>query len=381
MGEVWAAYDVNLACHVAIKVLDETLSENATFMQSFQREMMTLAKFTHPRIVKVKTAGMLTEDGRLYMVMELLRGKTLRELLAERRAQGEVFDYVGAAYHAYQVLDALKAAHEAGFVHRDVKPDNMMVDAEGELKLLDFGVAKGAEVTGPMVRGGEGNGARASTSKSLVLGTAQYVAPEVLLGLGGDERSDLYAVGVVLVLMLTGEYLYAVDTRNEAAVLRAHVEQAPILRREKNPDYKEELWLIARKLVEKEPANRYQTAAEARAALADVLRASLLPSHPSAKNLLEERSEQALRAVYRRAPAAVERASLGKAAVRSAWVPSVVLHPGSQDRTLDVVEATAARAATAAPTGAPTTTARSATPGRAGTSLPTQPATEPRMTS
>jgi serine/threonine protein kinase len=308
MGEVWAARDLALACPVAIKVLDETLRDDAAFVRRFEQEMRMLARLRHPRIVQVMAAGWLSEDGRLFMVMELLAGKTMRDKLRERRLAGEVPDPEIAAYRAYQILDALGAAHDAGIVHRDVKPDNVMVDAAGELKLLDFGVAKAVERTGPLVLGAGRE--RTSTNGSTVLGTAPYVAPELVAGLGGDARGDLYAVGILLLMELTGEYPYPVDLLDQAAVLRAHLEMAPRVRRETNPHCPPALWAFALKLIEKEPAARWPTAAQARDVLSALLRRSSLPEElrgASVQKVVAEHKAGVVRAIY--AEAALREAS------------------------------------------------------------------------
>jgi serine/threonine protein kinase len=316
MAEVWQGRDLTLACDVAIKVVDDALRHDVAFVDRFQRELRILARLRHRRIVHVMTGGMLTEDRRLFMVMELLRGKTLRTLMLEYARAREVFDHEVAAYAAYQMLDALEAAHQAGIVHRDVKPDNVMVDADGELKLLDFGVAKAVDVSGPLDVSGARR--RISTSTSTVLGTALYVAPERVAGLCDDHRQDLYPVGVILLWMLTGEYPYAVDMQNEAAVLRAHLEATPCVRREKNPRCTPELWEVGLRLMEKDPAARFESVAEAKAVLSALLRGSMLPGalrHPVVQKVVEEHKDGVVRAVVEQAAARdkAERAKRQKA--------------------------------------------------------------------
>jgi serine/threonine-protein kinase len=298
MGEVWAARDLELECGVAIKLLNDDLSRDLGFVEQFRLEMKTLARFTHARIVRIKTAGTLVEDGRLYMVMERVRGKTLRRVLDEHQAAGTVIDPVSAAFYAFQIVDGLGAAHEHGIIHGDVKPENVMIDPEGQLTILDFGVARAAETTGPRRGNGPPDGSRASRKRSALLGTLRFMAPELIEDGRFDARSDLYAVGVVLVMMLTGEFLYEVDARDEAGIVEAHLRGPVVLRREKNPDCPEGLWEVALKLVARDPGDRYPSAAEASDALSELMRTSMDPMHPAAKKVVAERRERALRKVY-----------------------------------------------------------------------------------
>ncbi len=298
MGEVWAAHDVDLDCEVAIKILSPELSSDAEFVQRFRSEMRTLARFTHPRIVPIMTAGTIPSDKRLFMVMKLLTGRTLRAILDENEANGRVFDDVTAALLTIQMISALGAAHEQGIIHRDVKPENMIVrEKDGHLTLLDFGVAKVAEVTGPSKTGTGLFGAfrrpGPRTHQSVLLGTPRYMAPEVILRRVPDQRSDLYAVGIVLVKMLTNVYVYDVDPTDDVAVMRAHIEQEPVLRRERNVQCREILWEIAGKLLAKDPAHRFQTADDVDEALAVFLRESAPPAVVVVAE--DERRERALR--------------------------------------------------------------------------------------
>jgi serine/threonine-protein kinase len=297
MGEVWAGLDVKLDCPVAIKVLNEELSRDAEYVERFRREMTTLAKLRHPRIVRPLTAGVLAPDGQLYLVMELLAGRTLRAILDGYEARGEVMDVVSAAFFAYQMVDGLGSAHAKGIIHRDVKPENMILDG-AHLMLLDFGIAKASEVTGPRRGGASSKGDRLQAKKSTLLGTPRYMAPEVIESATFDQRSDLYAVGIILAIMLTGEYPYAVSADDETGILEAHVHQAPVLRRERNAGCPEVLWAIALRLLAKDPAQRYQDADEVGDDLSAVMRGSVPPSHPVAKQLEVERRERAHRDAY-----------------------------------------------------------------------------------
>jgi serine/threonine protein kinase len=300
MGEVWAAHDTRFERAVAIKILGAELSGDAEFVERFHREYKTLAKASHSRIVSIYDAGAFPSDARLYMIMELFRGKTLRALLDENRDRGTVFDPVTASFYAFQVLDGLGGVHDQGIIHRDVKPENIIVDAQGHLKLVDFGVAKAMERTGPRREPERAPpaGKPFRTKESMLLGTPRYMAPELIEGLPIDHRVDLYAVGVMLVRMLTGKGPYDVDEDDELAVLRAHVEQEPILHRDRNPDCPELVWSVALTLLEKDPDARFPTADDAIEALWPFLRHSALPEHPHAKAIHAEHREVAHRRAF-----------------------------------------------------------------------------------
>ena len=295
MGEVWEAYDVKLDRAVAIKILSDAISHDAEFAERFRRETKMLARFAHRRIVTIFEADAIPSDGRLYMVMELLHGSTLRAILDDNRAKGEVMDRISAAVYTIQILDALKAAHSQGIIHRDVKPDNSMVAENGHLKLLDFGIAKAPEITGTRLDGGAALRARGHTHKSTLLGTPAYMAPEVIDGRPANPRSDLYAVGIQLYMMLTNEWPYPRGNGDDAAILHAHLSLAPLLRREKNPDCSDALWSIVLRFLEKDPDARFQDAEEADAELYPFVRVTAPPDHGLAETIYDERKERSLR--------------------------------------------------------------------------------------
>jgi serine/threonine-protein kinase len=297
MGEVWSAYDKKVDRPVAIKILAAELSDDADFAERFQHECKTVAKFSHPRIVSIFDAGVFPSDGRLYMIMELLRGKTLRAMLDEERAGGTKIDTVSAAFYAFEMLDGLATAHGEGIIHRDIKPENMIVDAQGHLKLVDFGVAKAIERTGRRLESLLGTGRPIRTKESMLLGTPRYMSPELIQGLPIDHRADLYAVGVILVRMLTKRDPYDIDPHDEVAVLRAHVEQEPVLDRDANPECPELVWSVALTLLAKDPDERFPDAEAAIDALWPFLRRSV-PEHPIAKTLHHEHREVAYRHAF-----------------------------------------------------------------------------------
>jgi Tol biopolymer transport system component len=208
MGEVYRAEDSALGREVAIKVLPAAFTADAERLARFEREARTLASLSHPNIAAIHEVG--RENGTHFLVMELARGETL----ADRIARGPMA-LEEALPVALQVAEALEAAHERGIVHRDLKPANVMVDPEGRVKVLDFGLAKalGAD--------GEGSGVELAQSPTLtmqatragvLLGTAAYMSPEQARGQAAGPQADIWAFGVVLWEMLTGKQLFAGDT-------------------------------------------------------------------------------------------------------------------------------------------------------------------------
>jgi serine/threonine-protein kinase len=248
--------------------------------------------------------------------MERLRGQTLREILVEAQKAGRGMAPVDAVYCAWQALEGLAVVHGAKIVHRDVKPENMMVDPSMALKLLDFGLA-----LAPLGERREGDSGPLRLSVSGLMGTPRYVAPEVALHQGADPRSDLYAMGVVLVEMLTGEHVHPGVPRDPAALLRAHVEQAPVLQRDKSPDVPEEVWAVAARLLQKDPARRYPTAVEAREALTPFLMSRL-------SQLPEAAAEKVVEAHGAQAALEARRQKKAQAAAQAAAEPTARLAPG-----------------------------------------------------
>ncbi|MEO7144528.1 MAG: serine/threonine-protein kinase, partial [Bryobacteraceae bacterium] len=206
MGEVYKARDTRLDRLVAVKV------SSAQFNQRFEREARAIAALNHPHICT------LYDVGPDYLVMELIEGPTL----AERITAGPV-PLAEALAIARQITEALEAAHEKGIVHRDLKPANVKLTAEGQVKVLDFGLAKAFETEAP---GGDPSVSPTvtmnSTRAGVILGTAQYMSPEQARGAVADKRADIWAFGVVLYEMLSGRRAFAGETISDtlAAVLK-----------------------------------------------------------------------------------------------------------------------------------------------------------------
>lgn len=218
MGAVYRAEDTRLGREVAIKVLPEGFTADPERLARFEREAQVVAQLNHPNICSLYDIGGGGDDLR-YLVMELVEGETL----GERIGRGlEVGDAVNLAL---QMADALEAAHARGIVHRDLKPANVIVTPEGQVKVLDFGLAKSWERSG-------GGSLELSQSPTLtaqmtqagvILGTAAYMAPEQARGSEVDSRVDVWSWGVILYEMLTRERLFSEPTVSDtlAAVLRA----------------------------------------------------------------------------------------------------------------------------------------------------------------
>ncbi|GAA4484853.1 Stk1 family PASTA domain-containing Ser/Thr kinase [Rhodococcus olei] len=256
MSEVHLARDLRLSRDVAIKVLRADLARDPTFYLRFRREAQNAAALNHPAIVAVYDTGEAETDGGPlpYIVMEYVDGVTLRDIvrsegpMAPRRAMEVIAD----------VCAALDFSHRNGIVHRDIKPANIMINRAGAVKVMDFGIARAiSDSSSPM------------TQTAAVIGTAQYLSPEQARGEQVDARSDVYSLGCVLFEILTGEPPFKGDS--PVAVAYQHVREDPAVPSSVNPDIPRELDSVILKAMSKNPANRYQSAAEMRGDLVRVL--------------------------------------------------------------------------------------------------------------
>jgi serine/threonine-protein kinase len=242
MGEVYLARDRVLERDVALKVLRSQYAGNEEFAERFRREARSAAGLSHPNIVQVYDRGE-TQDGTSYIAMEYVPGGTLKEQI-ERRGP---FGASETAAVGAQITDAIGAAHERGVIHRDIKPQNVLVTASGDLKVTDFGIARAASAV-------------TSSASSAIFGTAGYISPEQALGEPVGPASDLYSLGVILYEMLTGELPFTAD--NSIAVCMKHVTEPLRPPKQLNPSIPEGMDALVVKLLAKDPANRYASATE-----------------------------------------------------------------------------------------------------------------------
>jgi WD40 repeat protein len=240
MGEVYLAHDEILERDVAIKVLGQQHAEHPEFVERFKREAKSAAALSHPNIVTVHDWGK-AEDGAYYITMEYVPGGTLKERV---RRDGALAPDVAVGV-ALQIAAALRAAHQKGVIHRDIKPQNILVSKTGEVKVTDFGIARAASAT-------------TATTTGAVLGTAGYMSPEQANGEPVGPASDLYSLGVVLYEMLTGTPPYDAPTPMGAAINHVNsLVRAPI---EVNPDIPKGVNALTVNLLAKDPEERPQDA-------------------------------------------------------------------------------------------------------------------------
>lgn len=242
MGAVYKAFDKNLQRYSAIKVLPPALAVDKTFVERFLREARSIAKIRHPNLMHIYTVG--EKNGIYYFAMEYIAGKTLNELI---RIVGKInltesFRLVG------QVMSALSKVHKEGIVHRDLKPGNIIIDNENRAILMDFGLAKD--------RHEESN----LTSAGVVLGTPEYMSPEQAMGENITTSSDIYALGIVLYEMLTGDTPFHAPSAIQ--ILRMQCEVDPERISKKCADLPREVDYIVHKAIAKKQEERYSSLAE-----------------------------------------------------------------------------------------------------------------------
>jgi serine/threonine protein kinase len=207
MGEVYLAEDLTLDRKVAIKVLPADVAADPERKRRFVREAKAASALSHPNICVIHEVGE-TEAGQLFIVMEYVEGETLQRKIGQRPVEtGELVRI------ALQTADAMEAAHAKGITHRDLKPANLMVTARGQVKVLDFGLAKVASPAAASA--GTDQPTASKTDPAVVMGTVQYMSPEQALGRDVDQRSDVFSLGVVLYEMATGRLPFAGVTTTE----------------------------------------------------------------------------------------------------------------------------------------------------------------------
>jgi eukaryotic-like serine/threonine-protein kinase len=282
MSTVYLARDATLDRQVAVKVMHREMSEQPDQLERFRQEARAVAKLSHPNVVAVIDAG---EDGGYpYIVFEYVEGETLKQRIARVGA----LDTQEALAYAIEIARGLTVAHARNMVHRDVKPQNVLIDAEGRAKLTDFGISRQLEQDG-------------MTATGRVLGTTDYVAPEQAMGHGADPRSDLYSLGVVLYEMLIGQVPFHADSQVGVAMKHVNEELPDVQQR--RPEISAAAALVVERATAKDPAKRYQEVGEmiddlstaleveaARAGSSTGEATSILDAVPPAKRKLSGRS-------------------------------------------------------------------------------------------
>jgi eukaryotic-like serine/threonine-protein kinase len=241
MSTVYLARDQTLDRPVAVKVMHREMSEQEDQLERFRQEARAVAKLSHPNVVSVIDAG--EDGGRPYIVFEYVKGETLKQRIGRVGA----LDTQEAIAYAIEVARGLGVAHARNMVHRDIKPQNVLIDEEGRAKLTDFGISRQLEQAGV-------------TATGRVLGTTDYVAPEQAMGRGVDPRSDIYSLGVVLYEMLIGQVPFHADSQVGVAMKHVNEELPDVQRR--RPEASAAVALVVERATAKNPAERYQAIGE-----------------------------------------------------------------------------------------------------------------------
>ncbi|HEX5714445.1 MAG TPA: protein kinase [Solirubrobacterales bacterium] len=241
MSTVYLAKDSTLDRDVAVKVMHREMSEQADQLERFRQEARAVAKLSHPNVVAVIDAG--EDSGHPYIVFEYVEGETLKQRINRVGA----LDTQEALAYAIEIARGLTVAHARNMVHRDIKPQNVLIDAEGRAKLTDFGISRQLEQDG-------------MTATGRVLGTTDYVAPEQAMGHPVDPRSDLYSLGVVLYEMLTGQVPFQADSQVGVAMKHVNEELPDVQQR--RPEISAAAALVVERATAKDPAERYQQVGE-----------------------------------------------------------------------------------------------------------------------
>lgn len=266
MGEVYRAHDARLNRQVAIKVLPEYFASNPDRLRRFEQEARAAAALNHPNILAVYDVG--SNYGSPYLVTELLEGESLRSAL--RHGAMPVRKGVDIAV---QVARGLAAAHQKGIIHRDLKPENLFLTKDGRAKILDFGLAKMAPISAAAV--GQMSTATVQSDAGMMLGTVGYISPEQLRGTEADNRSDIFAFGVVVYELLTGKRAFAKDS--SAETLSAILKEEPSPISQFVPTAPPGLQRVVQRCLEKQPEQRFQSASDLAFALEALSDSEIVP--------------------------------------------------------------------------------------------------------
>ncbi|HET9154438.1 MAG TPA: protein kinase [Solirubrobacterales bacterium] len=241
MSTVYLARDTTLDRPVAVKVMHREMSEQADQLERFRQEARAVAKLSHPNVVAVIDAG--EDGGHPYIVFEYVEGETLKQRINRVGS----LDAQEALAYAIEIARGLTVAHARNMVHRDIKPQNVLIDSEGRAKLTDFGISRQLEQDG-------------MTATGRVLGTTDYVAPEQAMGHPVDQRSDVYSLGVVLYEMLTGQVPFSADSQVGVAMKHVNEELPDVQQR--RPELSAAAAMTVERATAKDPAERYQSVGE-----------------------------------------------------------------------------------------------------------------------
>ena len=241
MAVVYRAYDIVEDRIVAIKILKDEFLGNKEFIRRFKNESKAIAVLAHPNIVKVYDVSFGTKIQ--YIVMEYIDGVTLKEYISKHQPM----DWKDAVYFTHQILSALNHAHEKGVIHRDIKPQNIMLLADGTIKVTDFGIARFSSN-------------KTQTMTDRAIGSVHYISPEQAKGSVIDEKADIYSVGVMLYEMLTGKLPFEADNAVSVAIMQ--MQSAPKKPTEINSEIPRALEEITLRAMQKSPSNRYASAKE-----------------------------------------------------------------------------------------------------------------------
>lgn len=269
MANVYRGTDLKTGNQIAVKVLKDEFLDNEELVRRFKNESKAISILSHPNIVKVYDVSVT--DKLQYIVMEYVDGITLKEYLKQREQRGGALTWKETVHFATQILSALQHAHSKGIIHRDVKPQNIMLLADGSIKMMDFGIARFSR-------------AQSQTVSDKAIGSVHYISPEQAKGERTDARTDIYSVGVMLYEMLSGRLPFDGDGAVSIAIMQISEKPKPLA--EIAPQTPAGLRQITEKAMEKDPDKRYQSAQEMLAAIEEFKR------NPSIQFAYEYRSAE-----------------------------------------------------------------------------------------